>query len=222
MNREKSTITLTFGDMAENHVGMERIGVKVGEGEGFDLKDFMSDYTGLNLDAFFEEWYFGEGYPTYSVRWEQVGQDVLIEINHSGSKPSVTPLFTNDIEIFFNRMGQPDTIIRFPISSNVELFTIPNLGTLSATSSINIDPNNWIINNAGTIVQDNTLSSNELNKKEDIVISPNPNNGIFIINNLNTNAEINVIDMFGHKVKKVNYNPGNSINLTDLEKGNYL
>jgi len=39
MNREKSTITLTFGDMAENHVGMERIGVKVGEGEGFDLKD---------------------------------------------------------------------------------------------------------------------------------------------------------------------------------------
>jgi hypothetical protein len=28
--------------------------------------------------------------------------------------------------------------------------------------------------------------------------------------------------MFGHKVKKVNYNPGNSINLTDLEKGNYL
>jgi hypothetical protein len=119
-------------------------------------------------------------------------------------------------------MGQPDTIIRFPISSNVELFTIPNLGTLSATSSVNIDPNNWIINNAGTIVQDNTLSSNELNKKEDIVISPNPNNGIFIINNLNTNAEINVIDMFGHKVKKVNYNPGNSINLTDLEKGNYL
>jgi aminopeptidase N len=189
---------------------------------GVDFKDFMSDYTGLNLDAFFEEWYFGEGYPTYSVRWEQVGQDVLIEITHSGSKPSVTPLFTNDIEIFFNRMGQPDTIIRFPISSNVELFTIPNLGTLSATSSINIDPNNWIINNAGTIVQDNTLSSNELNKKENIVISPNPNNGIFIINNLNTNAEINVIDMFGHKVKKVNYNPGNSINLTDLEKGNYL
>jgi hypothetical protein len=189
---------------------------------GVDFKDFMSDYTGLNLDAFFEEWYFGEGYPTYSVRWKQVGQDVLIEISHSGSKPSVTPLFTNDIEIFFNRMGQPDTIIRFPISSNVEIYTIANLGTLSATSSMNVDPNNWIINNAGTIVQDNTLSSNELNKLEDILISPNPNNGNFIINNLNTNAEINVIDMFGHKVKKVNYYPGNSINLTDLKKGNYL
>jgi hypothetical protein len=30
-------ITLTFGDMAENHVGMEQIGSMVAEGEGFDL-----------------------------------------------------------------------------------------------------------------------------------------------------------------------------------------
>jgi aminopeptidase N len=189
---------------------------------GVDFKDFMIDYTGLNLDAFFEEWYFGEGYPTYSVRWEQVGQDVLIEITHSASKPSVTPTFTNDIEIFFNRTGQSDTIIRFPVTSNVQFYTITNLGTLSATSTMNLDPNNWIINNTGAIVQDNSLSTFELTKKEDLSISPNPNNGIFTIQNLNSKSAINVIDMFGHSVKKINYTPGDSINLIDLEKGNYL
>ncbi len=36
---ENSVITLTFGDMAENHVGMEQIGKIVEEGEGFNLND---------------------------------------------------------------------------------------------------------------------------------------------------------------------------------------
>lgn len=34
-----SVITLTFGDMAENHVGMEQLGKMVKEGEGFNLFD---------------------------------------------------------------------------------------------------------------------------------------------------------------------------------------
>ena len=36
-----SVITLTFGDMAENHVGMEQIGEMAKEGEGFHLEDFV-------------------------------------------------------------------------------------------------------------------------------------------------------------------------------------
>jgi hypothetical protein len=34
-----SVITLTFGDMAENHVGMEQIGKLVAAGEGFQVED---------------------------------------------------------------------------------------------------------------------------------------------------------------------------------------
>jgi hypothetical protein len=35
-------ITLTFGDMAENHVGMEQIGHMVAEGQGFQLDDLQA------------------------------------------------------------------------------------------------------------------------------------------------------------------------------------
>jgi hypothetical protein len=35
-------ITLTFGDMAENHVGMEQIGQMVAEGQGFQLADLQA------------------------------------------------------------------------------------------------------------------------------------------------------------------------------------
>jgi aminopeptidase N len=190
--------------------------------KGIDYKNFMEIFTGINMDSFFEEWYFGEGYPTYSVRWKQVGPDVLLEISHTASKPTVTPTFKNDIEIFFNRMGQPDTVIRFAINSNTEFFTIPNLGTLSSTSTMNIDPNNWIINNAGSIIQDNSLSINENSNTEDLLIFPNPNNGIFTIDNLNSKADINVYDMDGKIVKSITFEPNYEINLMELKSGNYL
>jgi hypothetical protein len=119
-------------------------------------------------------------------------------------------------------MGQPDTVIRFPISSNIELFTIPNIGTLSTTSTINLDPNNWIINNTGSIIQDNSLSIHENSTSKDLLITPNPNNGIFAIDNLNLKAEIHVYDMYGKVVKTITFEPNTPINLTDLEKGSYL
>lgn len=39
MKESRSTITLTFGDQAENHVGMEKLGEMVGVGEGFNVED---------------------------------------------------------------------------------------------------------------------------------------------------------------------------------------
>ena len=44
MNPQTSTITLTFGDQAENHVGMEQLGQKVAEGEGFHYEDLVEIY----------------------------------------------------------------------------------------------------------------------------------------------------------------------------------
>jgi hypothetical protein len=41
-NDIKSVITLTFGDMAENHVGMEKLGKMVDIGEGFQYEDFVT------------------------------------------------------------------------------------------------------------------------------------------------------------------------------------
>jgi hypothetical protein len=49
MNKTKSVITITLGDMAENHVGMEQIGQMVGPGQGFNLSDLKTAKT--NFEA---------------------------------------------------------------------------------------------------------------------------------------------------------------------------
>ncbi len=189
---------------------------------GLDFKNFVANYSGVNLDAFFEQWYFGEGYPTYSVRWEQVGPDALVEITHTSSKPTITPTFTNPIDLRFNRVGVPDTTIRFDITANTQLFSIANLGTLSTTSTLTIDPLNWVINQTGTIVQDNSLAVSENILPAEISIIPNPSHGIFELTNTPDQTPLIVYDVFGKIVFKTQYQANQKINLLHLKSGNYL
>jgi hypothetical protein len=70
---DESFLTLTFGDMAENHVGMEQLGHLVDKGQGFNLDDLMHikskieeiggicDLNSLDLYRPLDEWLFNDG-----------------------------------------------------------------------------------------------------------------------------------------------------------------
>jgi aminopeptidase N len=187
---------------------------------GIDFKEALEEATGIDFNPVFEEWYFGEGYPTYSLLWQQTGEDVILQINHTTSKPNVTATFTNDLDIRFIRPGIGDTIVRFDISGNSNTFTINNIGTIA--SSISVDPENWIINRVGSIVQSNELGLNEPINDDEISLHPNPSNGTFQIKNLKNKAEVKVYDLNG-KVKKIlQVNPNESIDINNLNNGTYI
>ena len=189
---------------------------------GIDLRNKMQEISGINYTPFFEQWYFGEGYPTYSIRWKQIGQDLLLELKHTASKPSVTPTFTNPIDLRFIRQGMSDTLIRFDVASNSQQFYISNFGTLSST--ITVDPQNWIINNIGTIIQDNSLVNltEVLENNTALTIVPNPNNGIFTIGNQQANCWVSVFNMQGKNILNKQLAPNEVIDLQDFGKGTYL
>jgi hypothetical protein len=52
MNTRDSTITLTYGDQAENHKGMEMIGKMVAEGEGFQVDELIAMQKKLTESGF--------------------------------------------------------------------------------------------------------------------------------------------------------------------------
>ena len=189
---------------------------------GIDLRNKMQEISGINYTPFFEQWYFGEGYPTYSIRWKQIGQDLLLELKHTASKPSVTPTFTNPIDLRFIRQGMSDTLIRFDIASNLQQFYISNFGTLSST--ITVDPQNWIINNIGTIIQDNSLVNltEVLENNTALTIVPNPNNGIFTIGNQQANCWVSIFNMQGKNILNKQLAPNEDMDLQDFGKGTYL
>jgi aminopeptidase N len=190
---------------------------------GIAFKEFMENYTGISLNDFFNEWYFGEGYPTYSLKWNQSGQDVAIEISHTTSKPSITPTFTNPLAIRFARQGQADTVVRFDIHSNQDQFSIYNLGQL--TGSINIDPSNWIMNQIGTISQDPNVNVGfaAISASKEIQIYPNPSQGNVQVKNLpNGLHEMDVLTTSGQLIYTKNVTNSEHIRLNDLNAGTYI
>jgi aminopeptidase N len=187
---------------------------------GIDFKNHLEQATGIDFDEFFEQWYFGEGFPTYSLKWKQDGNNLLVNIRHTTSASNVTPLFTNPIDVKFTRQNLSDTVVRFDINSNNELFTINNIGTIG--SSITIDPDNWIINKVSSIVQDNSIGISELQNIKDIVLFPNPNNGLFQIQNISEKSEIVLYSMNGQKVYNKIILANEIIDIQNLAIGNYL
>lgn len=188
---------------------------------GLDVKDALEASSGLNLTDAFQEWYFGEGYPTYSARWNTVGTDLLLEVSHTTS--SSTPTFTNPLEIRFSRTIGGDTTIRVDIASNLEQYIIPNLG--NANSLVKIDPNNWIINDVGTTVKDPnfTLAVNDLKATNDYIISPNPSHGNYLIETeMNGKHQYSVYDTRGRLIRNGAFEYTTQLDLTAELNGNYI
>ena len=190
---------------------------------GLDFKNYMANYCTTNLDAFFEQWYFGEGFPTYDVVWNQVGNDVHLQINHTVSMPNITPTFTNPIELRISRQAQPDTLIRFDIQSNSEPFILPNLGIVQG--GIYIDPSNWIINGFGGIDfnPDFTAQTTTLTTNEDWLLYPNPARQLFSVQNIK-GAALN-FELYQSNGKLLQYGQINSaqwIDVHELPQGTYI
>ncbi len=186
---------------------------------GIDVRDAFAQATGYNFTPFFEQWYFGQGFPTYSVEWKQSGNNAYVKINHTSSMPNITPTFTNPIDLKFTRPGLSDTTIRFDITANSNTFLIPGIGTIN--NGIAIDPQNWVVNQAGSITMNNALSIENIHL-ESIEIYPNPTANNFTISHLNQNAKIEIYNMLGKVVLTQNMAPGENISTVNLANGNYL
>jgi aminopeptidase N len=186
---------------------------------GTDVKDELEAVSGIDFTEAFNQWYFGQGYPTYSTRWNSVGSDLLIEIKHTTSASGITPTFTNPLEIKFARSGQTDTTIRFDISSNLNQFFVPAIGTVTSISAI--DPANWIINKVGSNVLDTAFVAGiNDGTLSNLNIYPNPTSGIVSISGINGSYSVVLFDNAGKELRT--YKNATTIDLSEFSAGHYF
>ncbi len=115
-----------------------------------DFKTVCEQVSGRNLTDFFNQWVYGEGYPTHNVNYFKWGLDSLIlTVNQTVSMPSVTPVFKGLMEY---KITSPtgDTTIILNQTTNPQIFKVPY--SHLNPNSIVVDPNNWVINKTGTIL----------------------------------------------------------------------
>jgi aminopeptidase N len=124
-----------------------------------DFKRIAERVSSKNLTNFFNQWIYGEGFPTNSVTYYKQGNDTLVlTINQTTSMPGITPLFKGLVEYKILSV-QGETIIKLNQTANNQTFKISYTKT---PTGVEVDPNNWMINKVGTI-----------EKGEDIVIAEN-------------------------------------------------
>ncbi|MBP6455846.1 MAG: T9SS type A sorting domain-containing protein [Chitinophagaceae bacterium] len=186
-----------------------------------DLKTVAQNTSGQNLNNYFNEWIYGEGFPIYSVSYYSNGNAIFLKVAHNGSMAS-NNLYTTPLELKLNSPSG-DTIVKLNITSNVDSFMIASEKIIT---NVAIDPNNWIVNQDGQIKQDSSLvllSLKNVSNNDVFKLFPNPNNGKFKIIMLeNVFGKMDIYDMQGKLVDSKNIHPfENIIDISKLSNGNY-
>lgn len=184
---------------------------------GDDFKLVMARETGLDLNPFFNQWYYGKGYPQFDVEYYQQNDTLYITTTESTSS-SDTPLFQVhvDYKLIFS---DSDTSIRLFQSKNSETYKIP---VSKSVRNVLVDPENWILKSPGNVKRMQQIVEEKLFK-----VQPNLTHDYIQILFHNQFADkekiIGVFDLHGRLIKTYKTNGLQlPVNLSYLSSGYYF
>ena len=141
-----------------------------GVATGLDFKKVLEETSGMDFTDFFDQWYFGYGYPVYALNWEQQGENLHLRSVQQGSS-DLTPLFKMSVEYKIFYPGG-DSTVRVFHQNREENY---QFAFSHSVDSVQIDPDNQVLN----MVADSEQSSEKKGSGANISISPNLNQGRF-------------------------------------------
>jgi len=173
--------------------------------------------SGADLTEFFNDWYYGEGYPIYTIRCNHLEETALeIIIDQQQSHPSVN-FFEMPVPIQF-KGSDKDTILVFDHTYSGQKF-ITDPGFI--IDSVFFDPEMWIISSENNVI----FGEDEIDKPE-IGIFPNPFDKIITIEaESHQVSAIKIFDLHGKAYWDERYSHSAQhivLNLSDLPAGVYL
>ncbi|HMM12281.1 MAG TPA: M1 family aminopeptidase [Bacteroidales bacterium] len=184
---------------------------------GEDFKMVAQQTTGMDFTQFFNQWYYGQGYPRYGIVWWMEGNN--LRMNVSQTTTSTTPLFimTMSYRLFFTDGTWQD--IRLFQDANLKQFTIP---VNKQVASIQVDPQNWTFEQVTGI----TVGIAEKQNEALFSIGPNPSKGlsmVYLPESHTGTAKIVVTDQSGKVVYRADV-PGSTlqVQLPEFRPGLYL
>ena len=179
---------------------------------GQDFMEILNVTSGREFNWFFDQWYYGSGYPEFIFSWWQSEDSLYLHCEQSGSSER-TPLFKVSMEFQIEFTDGSDTLFRLVLDKEEERFKIHVTNEIAGLIA---DPNNWI------------LDKNQMIRKHfseaHFFVSPNPfSNQLNVIFNADAKREISLADMQGKVVKKWNSISAEvTLNTNQVKKGLYL
>ncbi len=158
---------------------------------GGDFERMLEQVSGKDFTWFFNQWYYGAGYPLFDISWWERNDTLYIrsEETPSGS----TPFFRTHIDFLLQREAG-DTVVRFFQDDPEELFRLP---LESYVNGLVMDPEGWLLcklNSLSRVV--------DPAKEGELILYPNPASGMISIRLPVTGGavRVEVMDPGGRKV----------------------
>ncbi|WP_165940033.1 M1 family aminopeptidase [Dyadobacter psychrotolerans] len=114
-----------------------------------NLKQHLESASGKDLTYFFNQWYIGQGHPSYQLEWSASGNVVQFKLNQTTSHSSVA-FFQLPVPLLFKNAAGQEKMVIANNTQNGQFF-IEDVGFLA--ESVTIDPDYWLITRNNTITK---------------------------------------------------------------------
>jgi aminopeptidase N len=184
-----------------------------------DFKAIAESISGKDFTAFFNEWYYGEGFPTYKIEYTVTDGELIVLLEQDVSMEGVTPFFTNDVAIrVLDADGEYTTFRLTGIDGEISYHAFAFEGDVDA---IALDSENWIINQYDGASENNNIV-NLVENNVAIEVYPNPTTDQLTIKNGSANGVFMIYDAIGRNVLSGVLTASQQIDVTALSPGQYV
>jgi aminopeptidase N len=125
-------------------------GLKYGVASTRDFEHSSEKSSGRDLAFFFDEWVFGENYPSYICAWssqpDSSGYGVTVRVTQT-TGTATPPFFVMPVDIRFTAAGWDSTVVVWN-NQQVQDFVFHMSHN---PSGVTLDPDGWILKNASSV-----------------------------------------------------------------------
>lgn len=184
-----------------------------------DFRNFLNSYTGKDFTEFFNDWIYGEGYPTYQIRWTQnlTSKKLTFRVSQSRSSAAVS-FFEMPLPIRVKGSSGQTAYLVLNHTSNNQYFT---QDVDFDVTNVTFNYENQIITKGSTVTKDNNLAVSDLDT-EKVNVYPNPAKSFIKIAGLERSADYAIYSVEGKLIKKGTAEKDAEINISTLVKGTYV
>ena len=138
-----------------------------------DFINAMELSTGETLDEFFDDWIYNQGYPSYTVNWDQNGNQLELVVSQTQSDASVS-FFEAGVPVrIVGTLGESLDVVLDNTINDEDFFETVNF----TVQEVLFDPDYNLISKNNTV----TLSDLEFDIDSDITLYPNPTSSVIHI-----------------------------------------
>lgn len=184
-----------------------------------DFKASLLQSTGKDFTEFFNDWLYGQGYPTYTIKWKQSGNQLIFKASQTQSNASVG-FFEMPLPIRVKGTGGQVALFALNNTSNNQYFSE---AVSFPVASVEFNYENQILEKSSTSSKDATLTLGVQSADLDqFSLYPNPAKNELYVKGIQKNVEYTVVTIDGRLVKKGIYQPNKPIAVSELAPGAYI